>query len=554
MVGLGLIAILAVVWSTGRSDPSDAEAVAMTTTTTTTTPTTTIEAESDPILRLGQPLSWQPAGSIEGAWPLSVVEHEELLYLFTTDGIDFGSRGGKGLDVWVSDDGRSWEPRGRVVPPPHQVQTVISTSRGLIALGTSGEDGSPRVWMPSDGGVWSELELPTDVSGAPAGSRTYFQTAWAGDELLLVFGGTHVDIEQILLDALPEAVRPAVGSYRYGMGYGGDPFHVTIQGPLGIVVFSATAEELGLSQEQVELLEGQWTGTPVTVWSSLDGESWAKFEMEASSVNSVAAHPSGGLMMVGYGMRGEPATWTSSNGFEWEPGDSIGMPDSVIAWNGGLIGTRYAGSHPDLIHSDDGEEWESFGVDRLLANDLSWYFAAPSAGGTGAAVVAHGYDPSSESFEPAPVVLEKDGYTLTKASIGDTLVLERDDSVVLQVSSSSAQVGEGVNVDFETETITFSDPETDRALVTFTFEEIEQAEMAAFGGPEPERHVVLFTQDGSEWSVQEMGRIVGEDRTVGPLLVTERGVIATTYASPNVTAGSPPAPDIDLWLASLDGG
>lgn len=553
VVGLGLIAILAVVWSTGGGEPSDADAIAATTTTT-TTPTTTTEVDSDPILRVGEPLSWQPAGSIEDAWPLSLVEHQGVLYLFTTDGIDFGSQGGNGLDAWVSEDGHSWEPRGRVIASPNQVQSVISTSRGLIALGTSGGDGSPRVWMSSDGGVWTELELPTDVSNAPAGARTHFQTAWAGDELLLVFGGTYVDMEQVLLDALPEAVRPAIGSYRYGMGYGGNPFQVTIQGPLGIVVFSATAEELGLSQEQIALLEGQSTGTPVTVWSSLDGENWARFEMEeASSVNAVAPHPSGGLMMVGYGMRGEPATWTSSNGFEWEPGDSIGMPDSMIAWNGGLIGTRYTGSHPDLVHSDDGEEWESFGVDQLLSNDLSWYFAAPSAGGTGAAVVAHGYDPSGESFEPAPIVLEKDGYTLTKGSLSDTLVLERDDSVVFQLSSSSGQVVEGVTVDFETETVTFSDPETDRALVTFAFEEVEQAEMAALGGPEPERQIVLFTQDGSEWSVQEMGRIVGEDRTVGTLLVTEDGVITTTYAYPNVRWGPPPAPGIDLWLAPLDG-
>jgi hypothetical protein len=552
VVGLGLIAILAVVWSTGRGEPSDADAIAVTTTTT-TTPTSTTEVDSDPILQVGEPLGWQPAGSIEDAWPLSLVEHQGMLYLFTTDGIDFESRVGSGLDAWVSEDGSSWEPRGRVIASPNQVQSVISTSRRLMALGTSGGDGSPRVWMSSDARVWSELELPNDVSNAAAGSRTYFQTASVGDDLLLVFASTYVDLQQIILDAIPEASRPALGSYRYGMGYGGNPFQVTIQGPLGIVVFSATAEELGLTEEQIALLEGQWIETPVTVWSSLDGESWARFEMEASSVNAVAPHPGGGLMMVGHGMRGEPATWTSSNGFEWEPQDSIGMPDSMVPWNGGLIGTRYTGSHPDLVHSDDGEEWESFGVDQLLSKDLSWYFDPPSAGGTGAAVVAHGYDPSGESFEPAPVVIEKEGYTLTKGSLSGTLVLERDDSVVLELSLSSEQVVEGVTVDFETETITFSDPGTDQTLVTFTFEEVEQAEMAAFGGPGRERQILLFTQNGLEWSVQEMGRIVGEDRTVGTLLVTEHGVITTTYAYPNLRTGPPSAPDIEMWLATLDG-
>ena len=228
------------------------------------------------------------------------------------------------------------------------------------------------------------------------------------------------------------------------------------------------------------------------------------------------------------------------------------MPDVMVPWNGGLIGTRYSGSNPDLVHSADGEEWESFGVDQLLSNDVSWYFAAPSAGRTGAAVVAHGYDSSGESFEPAPIVLEKEGYTLTKGSLSGTLVLERDDSVVLQLSLSSEQVVEEVIVDFETETITFADPETGQTLVTFTFEEVEQAEMAALGGPEPERQIVLFTQDGLEWSVQEMGRIVGEDRAIGPLLVTERGVIATTYAYPNARWGPRPASDIEMWRATLE--
>jgi hypothetical protein len=271
-------------------------------------------------------------------------------------------------------------------------------------------------------------------------------------------------------------------------------------------------------------------------------------------VNLVTPNPAGGLMMIGYGMRGELATWTSSNGFEWEPVDSIGMPDIVVPWNDGLIGTRYSGSYPDLIHSEDGEEWESFGVDRLLSQDLSWYFDQPSAGGTGAAVVAHGYDPSDESFGSEPLVLEKDGYILTRDNSDRALVLERDDSVVLELSLFSEQVEEGVTVDFETETITFSDTETDRAYVTFTFEEIEQAETAAYGVPGRERQILLFTQDGLEWSVQEMGRIVGEDRAIGTLLVTERGVIGTTYASPNETTGPPPAPDIEMWLATLDGG
>ncbi|HEX6146159.1 MAG TPA: hypothetical protein VF083_05225, partial [Acidimicrobiia bacterium] len=430
----------------------------------------------------------------------------------------------------------------------------ISTSQGLIAIGTSGEDGSPRVWMSADAGLWIEAELPIDVSYAPAGLRTHLHTAWAGDELLLVFGSTTVDLQQIIVDALPEAVRPAIGSHRYGMGWGGSPFQITIEGPLGIPVFSATAEELGLTEELIELLEGPGIVNPVMVWSSLDGETWTRFELEASYVNVVTPHPGGGLMMIGYGMQGELATWTSSSGFEWEPANSIGMPDMMVPWNGGLIGTRYSGSYPVLVHSDDGEEWESFGVDRLLSQDLSWYFDQPSAGGAGAAVVAHGYNPSGESFAPGPLVLEKDGYTLTRDNSESVLVLAKGDSVVLELTLFSEQVEEGATVDFETETITFSDPETGRALVTFTFEEIELAETAAYEVPGRERQILLFTEDGLEWSVQEMGRIVGEDRAIGTLLVTERGVIATTYASPNVTAGSPPAPDIEMWLATLDGG
>jgi len=553
VVGLGLIAILAVVWSTGGIEPSDAEAEAAPTTTTTLS-TSTSAVDSDPILRVGEPLRWQPAGRIEDAWPLSIVEHEGMLYLFTTEGIDYGSRVGNGLDAWVSEDGSTWEPRGRVIASPHLVQSVISTSRGLMAIGTNGGDGSPRVWMSSDARVWSELELPTDVSDAPAGFRTYFHTTWAGDELLVVVGSTTVDLQQVIVDALPETLQPAIDTYRYGMDWGGNPFRVTIRGPLGIPAFFATAEDLGLTEEQIELLEGPGVETPATMWSSVDGETWARSELEASYVNVVTPDPSGGWMMVGYGTGGGPATWTSSNGIDWERRVSIGMPDIMVPWNGGFIGTLYSGSNPDLVHSKDGEEWESFGVDQLLSNDLSWSFDPLSAGGTGAAVVAHGYDTSDVSFGEA-VVLEKEGYTLTSDDTRSTLVLERDDSVVLRLSLYSQQVQEGLAVDFETQAITFLDPETNQTLVTFTFEEVEQAEMAAYGSAgTSERQILLFTQNGLEWSVQEMGRIVGDDHAIGKLLVTESGVITATFGYPNVRTGPPPTPDIDMWLAPLDGG
>jgi hypothetical protein len=125
----------------------------------------------------------------------------------------------------------------------------------------------------------------------------------------------------------------------------------------------------------------------------------------------------------------------------------------------------------------------------------------------------------------------------------------------LQLSLYSQQVQEGVTVDFETQAITFLDPETNQTLVTFTFEEAEQAEMAAYGSAGTrERQILLFTQNGLEWSVQEMGRIVGEDRAIGKLLVTESGVITATFGIPNVRTGPTPTPDIDMWLAPLDGG
>jgi hypothetical protein len=51
-----------------------------------------------------------------------------------------------------------------------------------------------------------------------------------------------------------------------------------------------------------------------------------------------------------------------------------------------------------------------------------------------------------------------------------------------------------------------------------------------------------------------MGRIVGDDHAIGKLLVTESGVITATFGYPNVRTGPPPTPDIDMWLAPLDGG
>ncbi len=232
---------------------------------------------------------------------------------------------------------------------------------------------------------------------------------------------------------------------------------------------------------------------------------------------------------------------------------TAGGVEVVTTWNGGFLGDRYSATSSGLAVSPDGEVWEPLGVEQLLPEGLSWGFDPIAAGEAGIAAVATGYDESMGFEEPEPFVLEKDGYALTADEMRSSLVLSEGDTEVLRLFLDSGQVHEEVAVDFPTRTVTFIDPATDDPVVTFTFDELDEAQQASYEGMDEsrEQRAFLFSRDGSEWSVQDLTDIVGENAFVSELLVRDDQVIAVLAQVPISFATGPPSipPTVQIWTA-----
>ena len=150
-------------------------------------------------------------------------------------------------------------------------------------------------------------------------------------------------------------------------------------------------------------------------------------------------------------------------------------------------------------------------------------------------------------------MLEKDGYALRVDEMRGSLLLSKGDDEVLRLFLHGEQVHEEVTVDFNARTMTFLDPDTNQAFVTFTFDEIEQAQQEQYEnmGMGNEQQAFLSSPDGSEWSVQDLDDILGDDQSITVLYVTADRVIAAVSQDSNVMTGPPPAPEVQMWFAPI---
>ena len=518
-----------------------------------TSTTTTLE------VAVGEPLVWEQTGDIGEIWPVALLEHNGTLYLFGTSQIPFESQSEEptDLEAWASTDGTSWESLGATIPAPASVQSVVSTPRGLMALGESGPNGPPFVWISSDGVSWSASELPMTAPAQP-GSMTYMQAAGANDQAFVVFGSTFVNPDRVIFDALPDQYKTDQGD-PYGMSFGGPPFTATIYGPLGIAVFSATAEDLGLTDDEVELLMrgGPFEEEGTTLWRSTDGQSWESSLIEQGQIDQVWTRPDGVLLASGYGFAGME-TWTSADGIEWDRQPATDEVNIRGPWNDGLIGSRYFGPGEELVYSPNGEGWSPMGAEAALPEELSWNYRHVASGDAGIAAVAVGYDEfmdgGMEFGEPEPIVLEKDGYILTVDEMRGRLVLAAGEDEILSLFLHSERIHEEVVADFPNRTMTFLDPDTLEPLVTFTFDEIEAAENAAFGSFQDlemgrEQQVFMFSADGARWSAQDLGGVIGDGQDVSGLVVAGERVVAVVSTFQQTFSGPPRIPSVQIWTA-----
>lgn len=165
-----------------------------------------------------------------------------------------------------------------------------------------------------------------------------------------------------------------------------------------------------------------------------------------------------------------------------------------------------------------------------------------------------GYDDTEfVSEDLPPVVLERDGYTLSVDGMNGSVALRSGDEVLLSLSPYSDRLYDEVVVDFRARTVTFLHPDSLEILVTFTFEEIEHAEAEVLNGQVgmSQEQLVAFSADGSTWSVENVTEAFGEDAYVNRLYVTDNQVVAVVTKYTNRFSPVPTVPNVVIWTAVI---
>ncbi len=403
------------------------------------------------------------------------------------------------------------------------------------------------VWRSSDGVEWSASTLPTigpDIDGLRA-----LPFAVAGtDDLVVALGRPGLDVQQLIAEVLPEGYDPSALN-QWGIRWGGPPFRVTVYGPLGIPVLDATAQDLGLDDEQLGPLfaEPQNTG----VWLSPDGENWDVYALDNASVQSVVSTPQGTILATGHGGFGV-ASWDSSDGIVWREQSSPGSPDRVVSWSGGLIAVNSSVSTNVLKVSVTGQEWAPVDVSDLLSPELSWHVGDISAGDAGFTAIAHGIDRTPTFVEPDPVRLERGDIVLVTNRARSAVILSRDDEEILRIPSYLQTVPDDVRVDFVTETITFFEPGSESPLVTFTFDEIDQPQQVANPAIDiDDTQLLLHATDVTNWQAEPLDKAFGPDRQASMVRVANNRLVAVVTEQPAPWFAPPEPSVIELWSAPL---
>lgn len=495
---------------------------------------------------LNDPLQWQ-ADQIGGTWPLGLVEYEGSLYFFARSGIPSALDVGSGLDAWILVDGVTWKSLGTVIEPPNHIHTVAATPRGLVAAG-SGVGNTLRLWSSTDATEWQASDLPSASSGSDH-LRSWAQAISGTDDVTVIFAAVHPDVAALIGDVLPDDLRDADGNAPTNISWSGPPWAITIYGPLGLTAFSATAEDLGLSEEELAPVLGVGPG-PTTVWTSTDAVSWTTAEVGIRYVERLV-EVGGELLATGYGAAIE--TWASPDGFDWERvAGGLGV-NHLTQWRDGFIGVLQERATPDIAYSEDRTTWEPLGLYDYLPDGIFWDFQSLAVGGGGLATLITGYEPREDfGVDLKPIVIERNGYTLTIDPSGST-VLRAGEDVVLRLGTYSDKVFDEVAVDFEERTVTFLHPDSLEPLVTFTFEEMERAEVAAYGAEETVdlQQLVAFTADGLTWSMENVSPTFGGNSFVNFLHVTQDQVVAVVTRYTDGVSRVPAVPDVEIWTAVI---
>lgn len=537
-VGAALILLLATIVLGIATAPDDVTARESTTTTAgeplpQPTTTTTIDIETFTVgdIATGERLSWWEAPRLDAQWPIELLARDGRLYLFTSNRQSHPRYLSSGLQVWVSDDGIAWERVAEVSEA--SVTSIAAAGDRLVAMGTHIEDDWPHLWISENGVDWSVSRLPMNVETAVPISTWMADAAMVADRLV-VTGSGYPNPQAVIMDRLPPDVADFADRYGMSLSGGPDGRSIEIYGPMGILGYSATMEELGIDEETAVILYEGSSEDSTFVWSSVDGVDWTVDETSGPHVERMWNAGAGELFASGWDHTG-PAIWSSADGITWSRLDSR-LVNVVDSWDGWLLGTR---NDRDVVLSRDGQEWQSVGTDNALPQSLDWYLWPVAMGPGGVAAVATTWVPSEDAASE-PTSIEIDGQTLTiDQNTGDLTIEGAMGSSVIPLWGQADP--EQVKVDFANERIRFMDVDADVELLSVSFERLREVEMSLYGQVAFEHRALLVNRGDNGWRIFDLAEEMGEGVGVLMIRVLEDRMILVTHAIPSRFSESPPA-------------
>lgn len=557
MAGAAILLMAGLIALSQLTTPSQDAAVIDTTTTTiddgvlppTTTTTIDLEAFSVDEIATGDDSIWVRAPAPGPVWPIDLIEHRGAAYLFGSTN-NPQSRDGGGMSAWISPDGVNWTSHRRVIAEDHTIHRVVSTERGLIALGTRDGDGAPIVWLSSDALEWQAFPLPPVDATNAIGSFELNAAIDFHDEFVVV-GTILVNSIDEIARALPEGrvgTTPSSIDMDFVLRSDVDDGIVEVYGPLGLHAFTMRLDNLDLGEMVESSLFGSPPFTRQYVWSSADLLEWEVRELDSAVIEELWIRPDGVLVAYGNGRRGstisttvDARTWTQygRSGRAW-----IFQIGAHTAWKDTLVG---GGFGEDLFQTRDGLDWQYIGTGDLLPDAINWRLGPVDAGSGRLAAVASALR-SNSGPSLSPVTIRDGEASLTLDVEARSLQVEHPDAGTVDIPLWATDMSKLYSVDFIDETVTFTHPESGDSIAVVDFETLESAHASATRVERPGKLALLSTLDGERWRVQNLSKVIGESATVGEMLVMEGRIVMVSTPTDH-SATSPEPPNLSVWVA-----
>ena len=445
---------------------------------------------------------------------MAIIEYGDSVLLFTTDSLQPFAAPAQGMQMWRSSDGVAWETVGTVIEAPNRITAVTVAKDRLVAVGKT-QDGEPTMWRSLDGSTWMPQQLPTEKS-ATATPVLPTRVASSGD-LIVVTGVVDLPVP-----------RPSVYKAYFDLtgidptSTGSDVYVDTssmtfnLRGPFGLTVFSASAEQLGLSPESTALDTTVSTAFVATIWSLADSGDWHVETIENAYHTDITNASDGRIDVSTFDGSGGQHVLSSTDGVTWERSSRpAGQNFLPVRWGSRLV---------------------------EISGDGSIAVVTGSLG-----------NPSSSLSEPALAILVKDGYTLTAGGpIDSDLVLSQGDTTLARIPTYSNTTA-GYVADAAAGTISILDPDTGSPYVTFALDELRQLESARNStlGPPKGRSLLLFSTDAHTWSINDVSEIAGGDTAVAQLQITTRGLIAAISKHPYGLTTATEPPTVQIFVGEI---